>query len=129
MFSWPKRKFFCYLFTHEALGSSLIKNWLKRVRVFQINLEVLVFKERGELEEKPLGPRKRTNNEPNPHIALMPRFEPGPDWWEAPPLLSWEPGLARKSNLLSGDPTKTDSSGNPGETAKIIVTSADCLRE
>ena len=23
LFSWPKRKFFCYLFTHEALRSSL----------------------------------------------------------------------------------------------------------
>jgi len=90
LFSWPKRKFFCNLFTHEALRSSLIKNWLKRVRVFQINWEVLVFKERGKPEnpKKNLGARKRTNNEPNPHMALMPRFEPGPDWWEAPPLLS-----------------------------------------
>ena len=31
-------------------------------------------------------------------------------------------------DLLSGDPTKTDPGGNPEETGKIIVTSADCSR-
>ena len=45
-----------------------------------INLEMLVFEERG----KPEYPaRMRTNNKLNPHLAPSPGIEPGPHWWEA----------------------------------------------
>ena len=32
--------------------------------------------------EKSLGVKERINNKLNPHMALMPRFETGPHWWE-----------------------------------------------
>ena len=43
--------------------------------------------------EKPLGARERTNNKLNSHMALTPRYEPRPYWWDmnvlntAPPFL------------------------------------------
>ena len=42
----------------------------------------------GVLEEKGLGAKERTNNKLNPHMALTPGFEPGPQWWEAIQALS-----------------------------------------
>ena len=40
----------------------------------------------GVLGEKGLGAKERTNNKLNPHVALTPGFEPGPQWWEASAL-------------------------------------------
>ena len=40
----------------------------------------------GVLGEKGLGAKERTNNKLNPHMALTPGFEPGPQWWEASAL-------------------------------------------
>ena len=42
------------------------------------------FEERGEPEypEKNLGTKERTNKKLNPHMALMPGFERGPQWCE-----------------------------------------------
>ena len=42
----------------------------------------------GVLGEKGLGAKERTNNKLNPHMALTPGFEPGPQWWEAIQALS-----------------------------------------
>ena len=66
----------CNLFTHEALNS------FQCARAFQVerNLEVLVLRRRKKQRtpENPLGARKRTKNKPNPHMVLMPGFEPWP---------------------------------------------------
>ena len=46
----------------------------------ELKFENVGFKESGKPElprEKPLRARERTNNKPNPHMALMPGFEPG----------------------------------------------------
>ena len=63
----------------EHLG--VLKNSLKRVRAFQIELEFenVGFKGEGKTElpgEKPLGTRERTNNKLNLHMASTPGFEP-----------------------------------------------------
>ena len=47
----------------------------------------------GVPREKPLGAKERTNNKLNPHMALMPGFEPRPHWWEASALTT-TPSLA-----------------------------------
>ena len=77
----------------------VLKNSLKLFCAFQIELEFwsVGFLRRGENRStcggKPLGARERTNNKLNPRMASMPRFDPGPHWWEAcaltnaPPLL------------------------------------------
>ena len=59
------------------------------------NLEMSFFEERGEPEypEKNLGAKERTNKKLNPHMALMPGFERGPQWWEASALTT-APSLA-----------------------------------
>ena len=59
-----------------------MKNSLKRVRVFQIELEFERVGFRGEEKtrvpgEKPLGAKERTNNKLNPHMA----FNPGHIGW------------------------------------------------
>ena len=44
---------------------------------------MLVYEETGKLEymeEKALGVKDTTNNKLNPHMALMPGFEPMPFW-------------------------------------------------
>ena len=76
---------------------AVLKNSLKRVRAFQmeLNLEVLAFKKRGVPGEKLLGASERNNNKLNPHMASStPGLEPGQRWWEAsataPPLLPIE---------------------------------------
>ena len=65
--------------------------------MFQINLEVLVFKERGKPEnlEKNLSEQRRepTTNLTQ-HMALTPRFEPGPLRWEASALTTTPATLA-----------------------------------
>ena len=58
----------------------VLKNLLKRVYAFQIELESgsVGFLREGKTRvpgEKPLGVKERTNNK------LNPGFEPGPDWW------------------------------------------------
>ena len=68
----------------EHLG--VLKNPFTRVRVFQIALEFgsVGFWEEGKTGtpgENLLGARDRTNNKPNPHMAIWlstPRFELGP---------------------------------------------------
>ena len=52
---------------------------------------MLVFEERGR-PEKNLSD-KGENNKLNPHMALMPGFAPGPNWWEASALTTM-PSLA-----------------------------------
>ena len=61
MFSWPKRKFFVICLLTKHLGVLKVKNSFQRVRVFQINLEVMVFKEMGKPEnlEKYLSEQRR----------------------------------------------------------------------
>ena len=49
-----------------------------------LNLEVLGEGITGVPGKKLLGAREKTNNQLNPLMALMPGFEPGPHWWEAP---------------------------------------------
>ena len=64
-----------------------------------LNLEMLVFEERGKPEypgEKPLGAKERTNNKLNPHMVSTPGFEPGPHWWEASALTTAPPLLPKK---------------------------------
>ena len=61
------------LFTYEAL--KILKNSLKRVRAFQIQLEIGRVGFRGEEKtgipgEKHFGAKERTNNKLNPHMAL-----------------------------------------------------------
>ena len=61
------------------------------------NLEVLVFAERGKLEN-PLKTswskgENRTNNKLNPHTKSQPGFKPGLHWWEASDLTSVPPVL------------------------------------
>ena len=58
----------------------VLKNSLKSVRAFQIELEFGsdVFLGRGEnwsAGEKPLGARERTKDKLNPHMASTPGFE------------------------------------------------------
>jgi len=86
------------LFTHEAL--TFIKNSLKRVRAFQIELE-FGEKKTGVPGEKPLGARERTNNKLNPHMASTPGFEPGPHWWEASALTTAPPLLPQLEKASS----------------------------
>ena len=83
----------------EYLG--VLKNSLKSVRAFQIELEFgsVGFCGEGKTRvpgEKPLGARERTNNKLNPHMASTPGFEPGPYWWEASALTTAPPLLSRK---------------------------------
>ena len=80
----------CNLFTHGVL--TFIKNSLKRVRAFQIELG-FGAKKTGVPGEKPLGSRERTNNKLTPHMAATPGFEPGPHWWEASGLTTAPPFL------------------------------------
>ena len=64
-----------------------------------LNLEMLVFEERGKPEypgEKPLGAKERTKNKLNPHMVSTPGFEPGPHWWEASALTTAPPLLPKK---------------------------------
>ena len=82
------------------------------------NLEVLVFEERGKLEnpEKNLSEQRRepttrgdglltTNQELNPHMASTPGFEPGPHCWEASALTT-APPLAPTDALVASLKTK-----------------------
>ena len=111
----------CNLFTHGVLA--FIKNSLKRVRAFQIELG-FGAKKTGVPGEKPLGSRERTNNKLTPHMAATPGFEPGPHWWEASGLTTAPPflplihsfihlfGLHFTSYiLLSIDRTKNEKTG------------------
>ena len=62
-----------------------------------LNLEILVFEERGKYpEKKPLGVNERTNNKFNPHRALTSGFEPRPHGWEASALANAPPLLSKK---------------------------------
>ena len=61
----------------------ILKNSLKRVRAFQIELGFgsVGFWVEGKIGvsgEKPLGARERNNNKLNPSSASTPGFEPGP---------------------------------------------------
>ena len=52
---------------------------------------MLVFEESGKLEypgtgEKPIIAKEGTSNKLNPHMLLMPGYEPGPHWLEASTL-------------------------------------------
>ena len=74
----------------EQLG--VLKSSLKRVRAFQIELELFgsvgFYGEgkTGVTVEKSLGVKERTNNKLNPHMASTPGFEPGPHVVEASAL-------------------------------------------
>ena len=71
----------------EHLG--VVKNSLKRVRAFQIELEFesVGFKRKGktEVQGENLSQQRRepTTNSTHITMASMPGFEPGPHWWEA----------------------------------------------
>ena len=82
------------------------------------NLEVLVFEERGKLEnpEKNLSEQRRepttkgdglltTNQELKPHMASTPGFEPGPHCWEASALTT-APPLPPTDSLVASLKTK-----------------------
>ena len=61
----------------------VLKNLLKRVNAFQIELEsgsvgFLREGKTGVTGEKPLGAKETTNNKLNQHTASTPGFEPGP---------------------------------------------------
>ena len=71
---------------------------MKRVCAFQIKLEFgsVGFLGEGKMgvpREKLLGPRERTNNKLNPHMASTPGFKPGPYGWEASALTTAPPLL------------------------------------
>ena len=58
---------------------------IKCLTIIQIKLELemLVFEERGKLEypeKNPLGARKRTNNKLNSHMTPGPGIKPGTHW-------------------------------------------------
>ena len=72
------------------------------MREFQVEFEFRSVgfegeKKTGRPGEKPLRAREKTNNKLNPHMALIPGFEPGPHWWEASALTT-APSLIRQNN-------------------------------
>ena len=73
-------------------------NSFQHVCAFQIELDFgsVGFCGEGKTRvprEKPLGARERTNKNLNPHMVLMPGFEPGPHGWEASALTTAPPLL------------------------------------
>ena len=87
----------------------VLMNLFKHVRVLEVFGSVGFWGEgkTGVPGEKPLGTRERTNNKLNPHIALTPGFEPGPDWWEASSFTTVPPLLPKHIFLILGVSTET----------------------
>ena len=54
----------------------------------ELELEMLVFEERGKLEypEKNLSEQRREPTTNSTHMTLGPGIEPGPHWWEVSAL-------------------------------------------
>ena len=95
------------LFTHEALGSSyeLVLTCPCVGSVWKC-----WFLRRGEnwsTHRKTSRSKGENNNKLNPHMALTPGFEPGPDWWEVSAFTTAPPLLPKHIFLILGVSTET----------------------